>query len=326
VVTGANGFVGRRLVAELLDAGVEVRAMVRAPYAGLARPGLSVVHVADLSDAAGIRRALEGVDAVVHLAARVHVMREVEPDPLLAFRRVNVEGSRVLLEEAIRAGARSFVYVSSVKAMGEESASPFTEFTPPVPVDPYGISKLEAELIVRERAAETGIHAPILRLPLVYGPGVGGNMLRLFQLVDRGLPLPLGGIRNRRSMAFVGNVAAALRALLARPEPGSETYLVSDFEDLSTPELIRRIAASLGRPARLVPVPESWFRFVGRVGDLASRVAPVPLSSAAVHRLLGSLVVDPGKIQRTHGFRPPYTVAEGLRETGRWYLEHAARR
>jgi Nucleoside-diphosphate-sugar epimerases len=182
------------------------------------------------------------------------------------------------------------------------------------------VSKLEAEELIRGVAERLPLQATILRLPLLYGPGMKGNMLGLFRLVDRGIPLPLGLVRNRRSLAFVGNAAEAVLAVL-RSSPGfAGTFFVSDGRDLSTPELIRMIAHALGRSARLVPIPSPLFRAAGRAGDLISRVRPVPLTSAAVDRLLGSLTLDSSALTRALGFRPPYSVEEGLRLTAEWYL------
>ena len=316
-VTGIDGFVGSRLCGVLLEAGMEVRGIGRREPGPL-RAGLTY-HRADLLDRPALGRALAGADALVHLAARVHVMRETTPDPLSAFRRDNVEGTRSVLEEAGRAGVARVVFASTVKAVGESNLEPWNESVVPRPVDPYGISKLEAEEVVRDLAQRFGFSAAILRLPLLYGPGMKGNMLRLFRLVERGVPLPLGGIRNRRSLAFVGNVAAAILAILRSDPPAAGTFFLSDGRDLSTPELLRLIARSLDRQARLLPVSPALFRIAGRAGDLVSRVAPVPLTSAAVDRLLGSLSVDSGALTRATGFRPPYTVEEGLRTTAEWY-------
>jgi nucleoside-diphosphate-sugar epimerase len=316
LVTGATGFVGRYLSAELAARGWQVRGLVRG---GSLPAGVQAAPAADLLDHEALRRAVRGADAVVHLAARVHVMRESAADPLAEFRRTNVEGTRVLAAEAAAAGVRSFVLASSVKAMGEATEACWTEATPPCPADPYGVSKLEAEVALREVAAAAGMGHVVLRLPLVYGPGVKGNVLRLLRLVNRGVPLPLGGVRNRRSLAYVGNVAAAVHAVLQAPAAGGETFLVSDRHDLSTPELVRLIAKALGRPARLLPVPEGLFRAAGRAGDLLARVAPCPLTSAAVDRLLGSLCVDPSRLAASTGWSPPYTPEQGLREVAAWF-------
>jgi len=322
VVTGASGFLGRPVTRALLERGVRVRGLAR-PGAAPLEPGVEPAPAEGVHDREGVRRAVEGAGAVVHLAARVHVMRDAAADPLAEFRRVNVEGTRTVLEEAIRAGARRFLFASSVKALGEGGDAVLTDDTPPAPADPYGVSKLEAERVVRELADAAGVHAPILRFPLVYGPGVRANFLRLLQLVDRGIPLPFGAVRNRRSMAYVENAAAAVVAALESPAAARESFLVSDGDDLSTPELVRRIARALGRPARLVPIPPALFAAGGRVGDLLARLVPFPLTSAAVHRLLGSLAVDSSRLTRLTGFAPPFTVDQGLAATAAWYRSPA---
>ena len=315
LVTGANGFLGGHVCAALVARRIAVRGLVRHAEAGLPA-GAVAAPARGLDDLAAIRAALRGVDGVIHLAARVH--QRTTPGFAAAFRAVNVEGTRTLLREAISAGARNFVFFSSVKAVGEESDTPWTEATPPAPSDAYGATKLEAEAVVRSLAGRAGVHAPILRLPLVYGPEMKANALRLFQLVDRGVPLPLGSVRNRRSLLFTGNLMAALFASLESPA-GSDTFFVSDAEDLSTPELVRLIARSLGRRARLVPVPVGLLRMAGRVGDVVARAGPFPLTTAAIDRLVGSLSVDSSKLTRLTGYSPPYSVAEGLRITAEWY-------
>jgi nucleoside-diphosphate-sugar epimerase len=323
LVTGASGFLGAHVCRAWAASGRAVRGLYRRPPLEPI-PGVEAAICAGLDDRAGLRAALVGVNTVVHLAARVHVMHDTASDPLGEFRRVNVEGTRVLLEEAIAAGVERFVFVSSIKAMGEASDELWTEATPARPVDPYGVSKLEAELLVREVAGSAGLHAPILRLPLMYGPGVGANMLRLFQLVDRGLPLPFGAVRNRRSLAYVGNVVGAIDAVLATPAAGAEVFLVSDGKDFSTPELIRAIARALARPARLVPVPVAVFRGAASMGDLLDRVGRSPLTSASVQRLLGSLAFDASKLSRVTGYRPAFSPEQGLDVTARWYRQRAA--
>jgi nucleoside-diphosphate-sugar epimerase len=245
------------------------------------------------------------MDAVVHLAARVHVMREDAADPLGEFRRANVEGTAVLVAEAAAAGIRQFVLASTVKAVGERNTEPWTEDTPPAPTDPYGTSKLEAEQVAGEVARRHGIRAAALRFPLVYGPGVKGNMLRLFSLVDRGVPLPFGSVANRRSLLYVGNLVAAVRTVLAHPPEGAGAFFVSDGRDLSLPGLIRLIGQALGRRARLLPAPPSLLRLV--------------LPAAERDRLIGSLTVDGTRLARLAGYRPPHTVEEGLRATAEWY-------
>jgi nucleoside-diphosphate-sugar epimerase len=318
VVTGCHGFVGAWLCRALGDAGVRVRGVGRREPGPLA-PGTSY-HRAELLDAVGLRPALAGADTLVHLAARVHVMQESSSSPLSDFRRVNVDGTRVLLEEAVRAGVSRVIFASTVKAVAEAGELPLTEQEAPRPADPYGVSKLEAEQVVRDAAGRHALHATIFRLPLLYGPGMKGNMLSLFRLVDRQVPLPLGLVHNRRSLAFVGNAAAAMLAVLQAPVPVPGTFFLSDGRDLSTPELLRLVGGALGREVRLLPVPPRLLKAAGRAGDLVSRLRPVPLTSAAVDRLLGSLVVDSSAFTRAAGFCPPYSVEEGLRITAEWYL------
>lgn len=319
LVTGATGFLGRHVCAALLARGYRVRGLVR-PESGAPEPGVEAIRTNGLHDRIAIREAVRGAMAVIHLAARVHVMRDRERDPLAAFRAVNVDGTRILLLESIAAGVDRFVFTSSVKAMGEANEMAWTEETPPRPVDPYGVSKLEAEAVVRQTAADAGLHAPILRFPLVYGPGMKGNMLRLFRAVDRGWPIPIVRVRNRRSLLFVGNAVDAVIACLETPAAGRETFLVSDGRDVSTIELVEAIGRVLGRRPRLVPIPYGALRAGGRLGDLIARVAPFPLTTAAVDRLTSSLTVDPRRIERVVGFRPAVTFEDGLRRTAEWYL------
>jgi nucleoside-diphosphate-sugar epimerase len=317
LVTGASGFVGSELCATLAGLGLEVRAMVRRPVPA---PGARITVVtAALEDEAAIREAVDGVDAVVHLAGRVHVLRDTASDAA-AYRRVNVEGTRLLAERAVNAGARTFVLASTVKVMGEGGPVRYTEAMTPAPADPYAESKLQAEALVRQLAQQRGVHAPILRLPLVYGPRVKGNMLRLFTQVCRGRPLPLGAVRNQRSLLYLGNLCAAIPAVL-EPSPSTDrVFFLSDGRDLSTPELIRLIGAALSKPTQLVPVPPTLFRLAGRLGDAIDRLTPFPLTSQAVDRLVGSLTVDSTAFTRATGYRPPYSVEEGLNATARWYL------
>lgn len=324
LVTGASGFLGGHVCRRLQAAGWRVRGLVRP---GRAAPeGADAVPAADLGDADAAARAVAGADAVVHLAARVHVMRDTAADPLAEFRRVNVEGTRVLLDAAIAAGVRAFVLASSAKAVGEATAAPWTEATEPRPADPYGVSKLEAERLVLARAAGTGTAATVLRLPLIYGPGVRANVLRLFDHVWRGTPLPFRGIANRRTLLFSGNAAAALEAVLDSPAAAGETFFASDGRAVSTPELVEMIAAALGKAPRLLPLPLGLLRAAARAGDVVARVLPVPLTTAAVDRLTGSLEVDSSRLTRVTGFVPPYTMEQGLAETAAWYRSTRERR
>lgn len=308
LVTGASGFLGRTVCDDLRARGYQVRGLVRT-----AAPGLDFEQVlwTGLDDDEAIQRAVEGVGAVVHLAARVHMMRDRAADPLVEFRRVNTQGTARLARYAVAAGVKSFVFASSVKAMGEETRErPWRESDAPAPVDPYGVSKLEAEQALAGLSAETGLATSVVRFPLVYGPGVRANMLRLFELVDHGWPLPFAGIRNRRSLLYSRNAAAAIASLVDR-RGSHDTWLVSDGTDVSTPELLERIAAALEKRLRLVPAPVTLLA--------AARRLRLPVLAAIATRLLGSLAIDSTRIQERLGGAMPYTLDEGLRATAVWY-------
>jgi UDP-glucose 4-epimerase len=306
----------------LVAKGTPVRALARAGGAAVA-PGAETAIVSDLLDRDAVRGAMEGARAVVHLAARVHVMEESSANPLEAFRRVNVEGTRIVVEEALRAGVAALVFISSVKAVGEATDVPWTDDVVPAPVDPYGISKLEAERLIRDAALGTSLSVHVLRLPLVYGPGMKGNMRKLFDLVDRGLPLPFGRIENRRALIYCGNVAGAIGTALDRMAAGASEpdtpFFISDGHDVSTPALVREIARALGRPARLIPIPPQLIRALGRTGDAIARLGWAPFTSNHAMRLLGSLALDVSRFASVTGFQHPFTMAEGLAATARWY-------
>ena len=253
---------------------------------------------------------------VVHLAARVHVMHDNAADPLHEFRRVNVAGTAALARAAAALGVRRLVFVSTAKVNGEStSGRPFAEGDPAAPQDPYAVSKWEAEEALRSVTATTGLEVTIVRPPLVYGPGVRANFLRLMLLVARGLPLPLPDTNNRRSLIGVENLADCLVRCVSHPGAANQTFMVSDGEDVSTRELIAGLARALGRSARFLPVPEFAVRLAARLVG----------KEAAVDRLLGSLVIDSGKARQTLGWKPPVTLDSGLAATARWYLESSGR-
>jgi nucleoside-diphosphate-sugar epimerase len=318
-VTGASGFLGRYVCERLVARGRPVRGLVRTAASPLPA-GVQPVVIPDYRDRAALRTALAGAQAVIHLAARVHVMRDASVDPLADYRAVNVELTGTLLDEAIAAGVGTFIFASSIKAVGESTDTRWTDDVTPDPADPYGVSKLEAEQLILRRAAGTSTHVHILRLPLVYGAGMKGNMLRLFELVDRGWPLPFGLIDNRRTLVYAGNVAAAFEAVLDYDKTLSAgPFFLGDARDVSTPELIREIASVLGRPARLMPVPPAFIRALGRMGDTLSRIAPSPFRTVHADRLLGSLALDASGFARAVNFRPPFSLRDGLADAARWY-------
>jgi nucleoside-diphosphate-sugar epimerase len=320
-VTGAGGFIGTALGGALARSGRPVLEL-RRPGAPPPATGLSRVEIPGL-DRAALARALRGAQAVVHLAGRAHRLREDDADPLTAFRRVNVEGTRAVMEAAADAGVARVLLASSVKAVGESNQAPWTETTPAAPTDPYGVSKLEAEHAALETGARLGVEAVVMRFPLVYGPGAPANVRRLVALVNRGWPLPFGAIVNRRSMLSMGNLVAAVESLLTTPGIGGEVFFVADGVDLSTPELVRTIAAGLERPARLIPVPPLLLRAMGVAGDGIARLVRFPITSAEIARLSESLTVSIAKLVSRCGFRPPETPADGWRKVAEWYRSAA---
>ena len=308
LVSGATGFVGRALLARLQGPGHAVRAALRTPTSTGAAGEIAVVG--DIGPDTDWQQALTDIDCVVHLAARAHVFDDPGAGLLADYRRINVLGTTRLAQQAAAAGVRRFVFLSSVKVNGESTAAqPFSDVDPPLPEDAYGISKREAEDALWQIGADTGMEVVILRAPLVYGPGVKGNFLRLLRVVARGLPLPLASIDNRRSLIYVGNLVDAIVACIDVPAAAGKTWLVSDGEDVSTPALIRKLAAASGKPPRLLPCPVALLRFGAAL--LGQR--------AALQRLTGSLQVDSSRIRRELGWQPRYSLDQGLNATVRWY-------
>lgn len=308
LVTGATGFVGAALCGKLADHGIQVRRALR--VSSLPDPRFEDELVGDMGAATDWRSGLTGVDAIVHLAARTHVMNDDAVDPLAEYRCINVDATRSLAGAARAAGVKRFVFLSSIKVNGEATSDkPYTENDPPRPKDAYGVTKLEAENALREFGGS--LETVVLRPPLVYGAGVKGNFLRLMRAVERGLPLPLASIRNRRSLVSVNNLADAIIACLSHPAAGGQTYLVANGESLATPELVRAIASAMHRPARLLPFPASLLRLAA---------AALGKSDAAA-RLTGSLEIDTGKLKRELGWQPRETLAQGLEQAAEWYYQ-----
>lgn len=310
LVTGATGFVGPWVCTALVDAAHSVRVAL---WTDTDEAPPDRVVVGNIGADTDWTHALEGIEAVIHLAGRAHIMHDQAADLLAAYRQVNVDGTTQLASQAATAGVRRLVYVSSVKVNGEETPEerPFSEADPPAPLDAYGISKREAEQQLREIARETALEVAIVRPVLVYGPNAKGNLHRLLGLIDRGIPLPLGRVRNRRSLIGVENLADLLVACVTHPRAAGETFLASDGHDLSTAELIRALAAGLGRSARLLPVPVALMQAAGR---LLGR-------EELIRRLCGSLVVDSRKARKVLGWSPRRSVADGLAETARAYRD-----
>lgn len=309
LITGADGFVGSALCDGLRNEALPVRSVVRR-LKSWSDSDLTEA-IGDISGETDWSSALRDVTQVVHLAARVHMTCDSGLEAAVEFRRINVESTATLARQAAASGVLRFVFVSSIKVNGESTSlrRPFSCNDVSAPEDPYGSSKHEAEQVLRQIATETSMEVVIIRPPLVYGPGVKGNFLRLMQTIDKRWPLPLGGIQNQRSLIYLGNLVDAIRVCLTHPKAAGETFLISDGDDLSTPELVRRIAAALGREPFLLPVPVSWMRWVGRVFG----------KQAAVDRLVGSLCVDSTPLSKKLGWTPPYTMQAGLEATAQWY-------
>lgn len=308
LVTGAGGFVGRALCKHL-----DTRAGSLFPAVRRGSGHRDEIVLGDFDSHTDWRAVFapgmksERVDAVVHLAARVHVMHDTAADPLALYRETNTAATLNLARQAAQAGIKRFVFVSTVKVNGEGRDAAYVETDVPAPEDAYAISKWEAEQGLRQIERETGMEVVVLRPPLVYGPGVKANFRRLLDTVERGWPLPFGAIDNRRSLLYLGNFVDAIRLCLEHPDAAGQTFLIDDGEPVSTPELIRAVAHAMDKPARLPAVPVGLLKLAGTA--LGKR--------AAIERLTGSLWVDSALIRTRLGWTPPYSMAAGLAETVR---------
>lgn len=313
LVTGASGFVGRALCSYLLTQGHPVRAAVRSASSKSSVDGLEVVTVGDACAQTNWSAVLAGMDCVFHCAARAHVMHETEADALAAYRAVNVAGTQRLAEQAAALRVRRLVFLSSIKVNGEQSVlgAPFLFSDVPSPEDPYGVSKWEAEQALWAVSAQTGLEVVVVRPPLVYGPGVKGNLLRLLRWVARGVPLPLGAVHNQRSLVGLSNLVDLLLRCAQHPAAAGQTFLASDGQGLSTSQLIRLMAEGMNRPARLFPVPVALLQAGGSL--LGKR--------GEIDRLVGSLQVDSGYTHAQLAWTPPASMEDGVREMARWYAE-----
>jgi len=318
LVTGANGFVGRELSRTLLARGYDVRASVRQlgeHGAGHISNIADTVSVGDIGAGTDWLHALKDVDTVIHLAARVHVMQEMSANPLESFRSVNVQGTERLARMAIERGVTRFVYISSISIHGNSSGDrAYAEEDDVQPHSPYAVSKWEGELVLRTIEEESDLEVVIVRPPLVYGAGVGGNFLRLMQWAQKGFPLPLKSIQNKRSFIGIENLADLLESCVSNPAAAGETFVASDGEDLSTPDLIDRVAKLMGQSARLISVPVSVLRAIGKVVG----------KEAVLDRLCNSLRVDASKARTLLGWQPRISLDEGLARTVKWYVEQIA--
>jgi len=308
LVTGANGFVGTALCEVLLEQGFKVKAAVRKVASQSASNAVSIGEINSDTDWID---ALSEVDTVIHLAARVHVMHETATDALTAYRKVNVAGTVHLAQAAVTAGVKRFIFLSSIKVNGESTPpnQPYSPEDMPAPVDPYGISKLEAEIALQQLAKDTALDVVIIRPPLIYGPGVKANFKSMLSIVNKGLPLPLGAIHNKRSLIAIDNLIDFIICCINHPAAANETFLVSDGLDVSTPDLLKQVAKALNKKLFLIPVPSALLQF------FASAMGKKTLAQ----RLCESLQVDISKTHTLLGWTPSIKLEEALLKTALFY-------
>lgn len=316
LITGANGFVGQALckyIAQSSSFGKTIAVSRRELPESSFSKNLEHHIIPSLNDLSNHTELLADVDCVIHLAARVHQMDDQSENPLAEFRAVNTEATCLLAKAAVASGVRRFVYLSSIKVLGEGStASKYTEKSPENPVDPYALSKWEAEQQLQEIAKETGLEVVIIRPPLVYGENVKANFQKILKAIYRGIPLPISRIENRRSFIYVENLADAILTVSSHPQAPNQTFLVSDGEDVSTPQLAVAIGKGLQKSAKLFPLPVSLLKIAGRLTGRTTTIS----------RLTDSLSIDSSKIQDTLNWKPPFTFGDGILKTSQWFLEN----
>ena len=317
LVTGATGFIGRHLLPVLHQQGWQTTAAVRDDFRQPLSIPIKAIQVGEIDDMTDWQEALLGIDTVIHLAGRSHILHETISNPEAAFIKVNTKGTINLVKQSLKAGVKHFIFVSSIHAMAAESDNILNENSPCHPDSPYGRSKLQAEQALINLAKDSDMTWTILRPTLVYGLGNRANMDRLMKLIKRGLPLPFGAIKNRRSFVFVGNLVAAIITCLDHPNAANQIFLISDNQAVSTPQLIRLIAQQIQQPCQLLPVPTTLLRFLGYLGDNIESITgkTLPFNTYNIDRLLGSLAVDSRYIQKTLDWQPPFTLEQGLAQT-----------
>ncbi len=312
LITGATGFIGRALCEMMMARGYHVRGTVRSEkYPADLPAGVEIYPVVSISASTDWQDSLRGIDLVIHLAAPAHIKETAIAKKRTSFHEVIVGGTEHLAGMAAAAGVKRFIYISSVKVNGEGGLLPYTERDTPKPEDTYGITKCEAEQVLRDMSAKTGLEVVIIRPPLVYGPGVKANFLQLMKWATSGLPLPLGSIHNRRSMIYLGNLIDAIMTCAIHPGAAGEVFLVSDDHDISVPELIRALTDAMGKRSVLIPFPEWFLKTAGKLTGKAKDM----------DKLTGSLVVDISKIKSLLHWKPPFTFEEGIRETVKSFKE-----
>jgi len=314
--TGASGFIGKTLLDTLILKNYKVRAVLRQNK----RLNLSPEHIYlidNIDQKNDWSKALHNVKTVVHLAARVHIMNDIATDPLSVFRKINVEGTLNLANQAAKFGVQRFIFLSSVKVNGEftHPLKPFREDDTPNPQDPYAISKYEAEQGLLEIAQKTGMEIVIIRPPLIYGPGVKANFLKMMECLYRGIPLPFGAINNQRSLLALDNLVNLIILCIDHVAAANEIFLAADGKDISTSELLLKLAHFLGRPARLISVPQ----------NLLESTLTILRKKRLATKLCCSLQVDISKAKSILNWTPPISLDEGLEKTATWFLQTQAR-
>ncbi|GAB4528300.1 MAG: NAD-dependent epimerase/dehydratase family protein [Pleurocapsa sp.] len=315
LVTGATGFIGGHLLPRLLQDKHEIVVATRHTNS-VEKLSIPVPHVVvgEIDGNTDWSEALSGIDAVIHLAGRAHILQENVADPEAEFQRVNVTGTKNLVKQSLAAGVKRFIFISSIGAVATLSDRILTEETPPQPDTPYGRSKLEAEQALVKLTENTAMSWTILRPTLVYGEGNPGNMANLLKLIQLRIPLPLGAINNRRNFLYVGNLVDAIALCLTHSQAVNKLFLIGDTERLSTPELIQQIATALSISVTLIPIPLSFLKLLGSWGDFSSNILgkSLPINSNVVSKLSGSLAVDNSQICSSLNWQPPYSIKQGL--------------
>jgi nucleoside-diphosphate-sugar epimerase len=312
-VTGASGFIGKALCVQLLKEQYSVVATVRnAKLPSLStQKNLKISEIANIDINSNWSETLSGINCIIHCAARVHVMKESEVDALSVYRQINVEGTRNLAKQAFSAGVKRLIFLSSIKVNGENTNRSYFKHTDtPLPKDAYGISKWEAEQVLQEISKQTGLEVVIVRVPLIYGKEVKGNFLHLLNIVAKGIPLPFSKVKNLRSFLGLDNLINFLIHCIHHPKASGQTFLLSDGEDISTCDLIKKLAKSMQKPLRLFPVPISFLRFFGKMLG----------KSLEMDRAIDSLQIDSSFTFKFLGWKPTTTTNEGLHKTVQWYL------
>ena len=315
-VTGATGFIGSKLSLKLSQLSYDVLAPVRnlSSNSLSLNQNLKYIKVEKEGSSLNYSKILKQVDTVIHCAARTHVVKEVEKSPQIAYQKINVEETLNLATQAASFGVKRFIFLSSIKVNGEKTlrSESFKHNDIAMPEDAYGVSKLEAEKVLRELSDRTGLEIVIIRAPLVYGEGVKGNFLRLLNLTNKKIPLPFARINNIRSLVGLDNLIDLIICCIDHPKAAGQIFLISDNESISTPELIKRIGAAMGKSTRLFPVPLSIFKLLGRLMG----------KSYEVDKLLGSLMVDTSHTRQILGWKPILSLDDGLNKTVQWYLKN----